>query len=182
MKKQLAILVGSVLAIAIGCTESKPGGPGANRVPTGPTTTPTTPSTANTPNTTTTPNNTTANRDTTSVTANRPIVGEAENTFSLSVPTLSTTLKQGESKTVKISISRGKNFDEDVSLEVSDLPQGVTIEPERTMIKHGDKDATVTLHAANDAALGDFQLKVIGHPTQGPDATNEMKITVKENK
>jgi hypothetical protein len=26
--------------------------------------------------------------------------------------------------------------------------------------------------------LGDFTVKVTGHPTKGPDATNELKITV----
>ena len=37
-----------------------------------------------------------------------------------------TTLKQGESKTVTVSIKRGTNFDQDVKLEVENVPQGVT--------------------------------------------------------
>ena len=56
---------------------------------------------------------------------------QAEDTFSLSVPTFSTTLKQGESKTVTISIKRGKNFDEDVNLGFTTVPKGVTIDPGR---------------------------------------------------
>lgn len=179
MKKQFAFLVGSALAVAVGCSQGNPGGPGANRTTTGTNTTATTPPTTTTPNSNTTA--ATGDRNT-NVTTNKPIVGEAENTFTLSVPTLSTTVKQGESKTVKISIDRGKNFDEDVTLEFSGLPQGITLEPERPMIKHGEKEDTITVHAANDAALGDFTVKVMGHPTQGADATNELKLTVKENK
>jgi hypothetical protein len=32
--------------------------------------------------------------------------------------------------------------------------------------------------AADDASLGDFAVKVTGHPTHGADASNELKITV----
>jgi hypothetical protein len=32
----------------------------------------------------------------------------------------------------------------------------------------------------DDASLGDFTIKVTGHPTKGADATNEFKITVAE--
>ena len=32
--------------------------------------------------------------------------------------------------------------------------------------------------AADEAALGDFTIKVTGHPTKGADASNEFKITV----
>jgi hypothetical protein len=34
--------------------------------------------------------------------------------------------------------------------------------------------------AKDDASLGDFTIKVTGHPTKGADATNEFKITVAE--
>jgi hypothetical protein len=43
---------------------------------------------------------------------------------------------------------------------------------------HGDTEAKVTLKATADASLGDFTVKVTGHPTKGRDATNELKITV----
>jgi hypothetical protein len=107
-------------------------------------------------------------------------VRQAEDTFSLSVPTFSTKIKQGESKAVTIGISRGKNFDEDVTLKFDDLPKGVTVEPAEATIKHGDKEAKLTLKAADDAALGDFTVKVIGHPQKGKDATNELKLTVQK--
>ena len=91
-----------------------------------------------------------------------PLYGQADNTFNLSVPRLSTSLKQGETKEVSIGIKRGKNFQEDVTLKFADGPQGVTLDPASPVIKHGDTEAKVTLKAAADASLGDFTVKVTG--------------------
>ena len=91
---------------------------------------------------------------------------------------MSTKLAQGEAKALSIGITRGKNIDQDVTLNFNELPKGVTIDPANPVIKHGDLDAKVTLNAAADAALGDFTVKVKGHPTTGPDASSDLKITV----
>jgi len=91
---------------------------------------------------------------------------------------MSTTLHQGETKDVAIGIERGKNFDGDVTLEFADGPQGVTLDSANPLIKHGDTEAKVTLKAQGDASLGDFTIKVTGHPTKGADATNQLGITV----
>ena len=107
-----------------------------------------------------------------------PAYGEADNTFNLSVPHMSTTLHQGKSKEVAIGIERGKNFGEDVTLKLADGPRGVTLAVANPVILHGDTQAKVTLTATDDASLGDFTVKVTGHPTKGADATNELKITV----
>ena len=108
--------------------------------------------------------------------------GQADDTFNLSVPSstpyLSTSLKQGETKAVSISIKRGKNFDEDVTLQFADMPKGVTLDPASPVIKHGDTEAKLMVKAEDDAALGDFTVKVTGHPTKGTDSSNEFKITV----
>ncbi len=89
-------------------------------------------------------------------TTNKPVIGENDNSFRLSTPTLSTSIKQGETKDVKIGISRGNNFDQDVALKFSDLPQGVTIDSNGATLKHDAKDLQVTINAAPDAAVGDF--------------------------
>jgi uncharacterized membrane protein len=107
-------------------------------------------------------------------------VSTAEDTFTLSTPTLSTHLKQGESKVVTIGIKRGKNFGQDVSLKLDGLPKGVTAEPSAPSIKAGDEDAKVTFKAADDAALGDFTVKITGHPGKGADASNDLKLTVEK--
>ncbi len=108
-------------------------------------------------------------------------VTQQENSFSLSPPSTSTSIKQGEKADVKIGISRGKNFDQDVALSFSGVPKGVTIEPAHPTIKAGDKDVNVSVEAAKDAALGDFTVNITGKPAkEGPEATNTMKITVKK--
>jgi hypothetical protein len=110
--------------------------------------------------------------------AKKPLYGEADNTFNLNVPGRSTTLQQGETKEVSIGIKRGKNLDEDVTLTLADVPKGVTFEPANPVIKHGDTEAIFTFKAADEASVGDFTVKVTGHPTKGADASNEFKLTV----
>lgn len=105
-------------------------------------------------------------------------VGQAEETFRLDVPNLSTRLTQGEVQQVSIAIKRGKNFSEDVVLTFGELPKGVTVEPGQPMLKAGDEEAKFKVKAADDAALGDHTIKVTGTPTKGKDAANEFKITV----
>jgi hypothetical protein len=46
------------------------------------------------------------------------------------------------------------------------------------LIKHGDTEAKLTFKATDDASLGDFTVKVTGHPTKGSDAANDFKIGV----
>jgi len=111
---------------------------------------------------------------------NKSRVGQAEDTFSLTVPTFATKLKQGEAKGDTIGIRRGKNFDEDVTLKFDQLPQGVSIDPASPVIKHGENETKITIKAAADAALGDFTVKVTGHPTKGTDAVHDMKITIEK--
>jgi uncharacterized membrane protein len=110
--------------------------------------------------------------------AKQPLIGEANDTFELNPPPLSVGVTQGETKATSIGIKRGKNFDQDVLLKFADLPKGVTIDPASPKIKHGDAEAKFTVKAAEDAAVGDFVIKVTGHPGSGPNASHEFKITV----
>jgi uncharacterized lipoprotein NlpE involved in copper resistance len=105
-------------------------------------------------------------------------VRQAEDTFTLSVPTFSTKVKHGESKEVTIGIKRGKNFDQDVALKFDGLPSGVTADPPAPTIKSSETEAKINLKVADNASVGDFTVKVIGHPTKGEDATNELKLTI----
>jgi uncharacterized membrane protein len=174
--------VSLVLALACGCNQGEPGGKGA--VPSSTTTTTTTPTTtpSGTTTSTTTPAGTTTNttRDTTTTTA-KPVIGEAEETFTLNVPTLSTSIVQGETKAVTIGINRGTNFDDDVMLKLGELPQGVTVTPANPTLKAGEEEVKLSVTAAADAALGDFTIKLTGTPAKGgKDATNELNLTVEK--
>jgi len=124
------------------------------------------------------PKGTTGGPGATDKDAKKPLYGQADNTFNLSVPTWSTTLQQGETKEVAIGIKRGKNLDEDVTVTLVDVPAGVTFDPASPVIKHGDTEAKFTLKAGDEAPVGDFTVKVTGHPTKGADASNEFKLTV----
>ena len=101
-----------------------------------------------------------------------------KDSFTLSLPLLSTSLKQGETKTVSIGIKRDKNFDQDIALKFGDMPTGVTIKPDAPVIKRGEEEVQFTLTGADDASLGDFTIKVTGHPEKGTDSSNEFKLTV----
>jgi uncharacterized membrane protein len=103
---------------------------------------------------------------------------QAENSFSLDVPNLQTTIKQGETKSVAIAITRGKNFDQDVTLAFDKLPAGITADP--PMIGKGEKEVDIKFTAAADAALGEHTITVRGKPATGAEAKNEFKIEVKQ--
>jgi hypothetical protein len=112
--------------------------------------------------------------------AKKPLYGQADNTFNLSVPGRSTTLQAGEAKAVTIGIKRGKNLDEDVTVTLADVPKGVTFDPASSVIKRGDTEAIFTFTVGDEAPAGDFTVKVTGHPTKGADASNEFKLTVSQ--
>lgn len=101
-----------------------------------------------------------------------------KDTFTLSVPFWTTALKQGETKAVAISISRDKTFNQDVALKFEGLPKGITVEPTTGNIKNGEPDAKFSLKAADDAPIGEFVVKITGHPTKGADASHDFKFTV----
>lgn len=113
--------------------------------------------------------------------ANKPVAGETEHTFSLSVPFESVDLAQGEEKSIQIGINRGENFAEQVKIKVSGLPKGVTMETKEPVITQGNTGVELTFKAASDAALGDFTAEVIGHTaSSGADFSKEVKLTVSQ--
>jgi hypothetical protein len=108
------------------------------------------------------------------------VTSPKEGTFSLGVPNLSTKITQGESKNIKISLHRGKNFDQDVKLSFTNVPKGVTIEPADPAIKTSDTETTITVKAADDAAVGDHTISVSGQPATGAAATSEFTISIRK--
>jgi hypothetical protein len=113
---------------------------------------------------------------------NKPILGESDSTFSLSVPFEAIALTQGEEKAVLIGINKGENFREQVAIKLAELPMGVTLETADPAIKQGSTEVTLMLKAAKDAALGDFTFTVIGHTaSSGADFSKELKLTVSKH-
>jgi len=188
MKNVFPFLMAAALCMALGCNEGTPGGPGVGKKAGTSSTTSTT--TVQTPQGSekvsekvvvekpTLPevgeNKAPAGTD-----AN-PVAGDPENTFRLDAPNLTTTIKQGETKVVTIGISRAKNFDQDVTLMVKDLPKGLTIDPAEPTIKHGENEVKLNVTAAADAAINTFTINLVGHPATGPDATNKFTVAVEK--
>jgi uncharacterized membrane protein len=109
------------------------------------------------------------------------IVGTADNTFTLNTPTLTTDIKQGETKTVTIGISRGKNFDQDVKLEIAGVSPGVKVSPASPELKASQEKVEISIEAAKDAALGEHVLTITGMPVrEGAKAAAQLKMDVKK--
>lgn len=111
-------------------------------------------------------------------TGEQPMMGQAKDTFNLSVPLMSSSLQQGESTVATVGIKRATNFDEDITLKFANLPKGVTVEPSTSAIKKGDTDAKITFTAGDEAPVGDYKIKVTGHPAKGSDAQVDFKLTI----
>jgi len=111
-------------------------------------------------------------------TQEQPMYGQADDTFNLEVPLMSSSLQQGAQTESTVGIKRATNFDEDVTLKFTELPQGVTVKPDSPIIKHGETAAKIVFTATDDASLGDFNINVTGHPAKGSDAQVEYKLTV----
>ncbi len=109
--------------------------------------------------------------------------GSAANTpttFKLTGPTLSTTVKQGETDTVKLSISRGKDFKQSVAIS-TDAPKGLTVKLNSSKVAASDpEDFTFTVSADKDAPLGEQTIKVTGKPETGESTSVDVKINVTE--
>jgi len=103
------------------------------------------------------------------------LVGED---FKISVPYFDTKVKQGEVKSVTISLKRGEYFKQDVKLQIKE-PKGISIDPTSVLVKASDKpDVQLRISAFKDSALGTYQVFVTGTPTIGEPASTEFNVRV----
>jgi uncharacterized membrane protein len=143
----------ALLSIAVGCSqESAPGGPGVNRM-----------APATQPSTTTT--------------AQKPVVVDKHDTFTLLVPK-SETLNRGKKEEVTISISRGTQFAQNVRLEIR-APQGLSVTPAEPTIPSGSDKVKVTIEANKDAPVGKSNIAVTATPQTGEAVSMQIPVEVK---
>jgi uncharacterized membrane protein len=103
-------------------------------------------------------------------------------TFTIHAPLLTTDLNQGETKDVKVTLDRGKDFKDDVSLKF-DAPKELKVEPAEHTVKAGDPaDVTVKISADKDASVGEHMIKVTGTPKSGTATSVDFKVKVAESK
>lgn len=109
---------------------------------------------------------------------NKSVPPATGGTFTLSLSPDSVSIKQGEAKAITVTINRNDNFHEVVALEFSGIPKGVSIDPARPALAQGDTETKFTLKSTDEAALGDFVVKMVGHPTKGLDSLSDIKLTI----
>ena len=105
-----------------------------------------------------------------------PLIGQADDTFTLS--TSSVSVKPGATTQSSASIKRGSKFEQDVALEFADLPKGVTIDPAKPVLANKTSEVKFNVIAGDDAAPGEYTVRLHGRPTTGPNAENQIKLTV----
>lgn len=104
---------------------------------------------------------------------------EKEQGFTIRVRRFTLDIKQGDVKTVKVSLTRGDYFKQDVRLQFL-VSEGLTVDPDNVLVKASDRpDVEVKLTAATDAALGKYRLAIKGSPETGESTSAELTINVK---
>ena len=117
----------------------------------------------------------------TSVACNKSPEGGSPGTkdsFTVSGPTTSTTIKQGNKETVTVTLNRGSDFKKKVALDVK-APEKVKATFDKSSVAAGDdKDVKLTIDVAMDAAIGDHVIKVTATPESGTATVLEVKLSV----
>jgi uncharacterized delta-60 repeat protein len=81
-----------------------------------------------------------------------------ESDYSIAVAPARLFIRQGETQTIDVSITRTGDFDEAITIEPADLPDGVTAEP--INVAGGEQTATMTFTAADEATQGALDLEL----------------------
>ena len=107
------------------------------------------------------------------------VVTDKNNTFTLEVPKMTTTVNKGKKEDVTISISRGSAFKESVKIQFH-APKGVMVTPAEPVIPAGQNKVTVSIEATGDAPAGKSNIEVTAVPESGRSVSLEMPFQVKQ--
>ncbi len=98
--------------------------------------------------------------------------------FKVVVPSSAPELKQGEVRTVTVTLQRGEYFKRDVKLEIKPS-KGINVEPTNVLVKASEKpDVQVRITAAKNAALGEYRVYVKGTPETGEPTSVDFIVKV----
>lgn len=99
--------------------------------------------------------------------------------LALKGPTLTTSIKQGETQTVPLSLKHDGIFTGNVKLKVVSPEKGLTAELTSTSIKGGDSgDVGLKISADKTAALGEHTIQVTGTPDSGTVSPADVRVKV----
>lgn len=98
--------------------------------------------------------------------------------FHLETPFLGTDIKQGDSRTVMVTVKRDSQFKEDVRLEATASP-GISVDPTNVTVNASDSpDVPFQITAPDDAAIGGYRINVKAIPETGQSTSAEIKVKV----
>jgi uncharacterized membrane protein len=98
--------------------------------------------------------------------------------FTINVPTFTQDLRQGEVKTITIKLNRGEHFKQDVQLTIYP-PQGINIDPTSVLVRASDPaSVSVRIMVPQDAAAGNYEVRVTGQPQEGAPASSRFTVKV----
>lgn len=102
----------------------------------------------------------------------------AGESFTLQAPAATTAVKQGDRRTVTLTLDRSRDFRQNVLL-AADPPAGLTVELGNKTVNHGDTaEVSLTIAAAADAPVGEQVVRVTGKPDAGKVAVVDVKVRV----
>lgn len=98
--------------------------------------------------------------------------------FRIIVPSFSLKVKQGEVREAIITVKREDYFKQDVKMEII-ASAGVTVVPTDVLVKASDNpDVKLTITAAKDAAIGNYDIIINGTPKTGESVTAKLIVKV----
>lgn len=105
-----------------------------------------------------------------------------DQSFGIEVPAygmMPVTMKQGETKVVKVTLTRGKYFKQDVRLQIR-ASDGIKVEPTEVTVKACESpDVMLNISTPECTALGEYRIYLKGIPESGEPASQEIKVKVK---
>ncbi len=104
----------------------------------------------------------------------------SKETFTFSPPTMSQSVKQGDTETVDINVDRGANFGSKISFK-AEPPKGVNVKFQPETLNPADPGKTAaTISVDKDAPLGDYKIRITATPEKGTATSQEMKLNVEK--
>lgn len=98
--------------------------------------------------------------------------------FRIAVPIFTTEIKQGEVQSVIVTLTRGDYFKQDVKLQI-EASKGISVDPTSVTVKASDRpDVQVKIAAAQDTAIGEYNVRVVGTPKTGEPTSTVFNVKV----
>jgi uncharacterized membrane protein len=98
--------------------------------------------------------------------------------FKVTVPSLDTSVQQGDVRAVTVSLQRGKYFKQDVRLQVQ-AAEGISVGPTDILVKASESpDVQLRIATTKNTALGSYIVSVKGTPKTGEPTSTAFTVKV----